>query len=271
MKNPCRTCEIFTAGNGYADAHCLHCNKRVAYVAALGPMVDSMPIELMDIAKPVDAGGDRGGEESEVIDMDATAPAQTVEPAPKNTKICPRNGCAADGRPQPVANFGSNKSKEDGLQIWCKACTRQYAAQRYQNSKAKKTETEPPGPPTPPAPGPTIKTMGWSFVNKVCPIKKCEHQGRPQPIENFGENKAQKDGLQTSCKDCNRKYDRKSRASAKTVKTQKKTDTQWQWIDGLFEGYPDLRMRLQDLAAAEMRSLRKQLLYMVQMYHKDMM
>ena len=268
MKNPCRTCEIFAAGNGYDNDHCLECGKRTAYVASMGPMVASMPDEYMDITRRPDPRGceadrDRiaapagkhrsfidtdeiNSEETEVLEMET----KTADP----TRVCPRKGCKAEGHPQPVGEFGKNKTAPDGLQVWCKQCTRDYAKDRYKNKTAEKKKTR--------AAAPPVTQPESAAKTKICTIKECKHEGRPQPIENFGTNRAQKDGLQTCCKDCKRRYDRNAaRAKSKARKRSriKKTD----WMAALFEGQPELREKLDHLAADQMRTPRRQLLYMV--------
>jgi hypothetical protein len=59
MRNPCRTCEIFSRGAGYDDNHCMACAKRRAYVAAMGPMVSGLPIEMTDLGGGLDSGAGR--------------------------------------------------------------------------------------------------------------------------------------------------------------------------------------------------------------------
>jgi len=206
MKNPCRTCDIFARGEGYNDNHCLKCNKRMAYVGAMGPMVASLPDELMDITNPVEARPDSGGgggdgvpggfkshlfidqeyQETEDLDMDIIT-----------EKICPRKECKHAGRPQHVEKFGRNATAKDGLQVWCKACNREANRERYKKRK-KKTSGD--------------KAAAGQVRNKT------GYSGK------VGTNDL---------------------------------------LDDLFAGHQDLQDKLNNLAAAEMRTPRNQLLYMV--------
>lgn len=117
MNNPCRTCEIFASGNGYDDAHCLECGRRTAYVAALGPMAASVPLELSDIGRRSIGEVDAPAGVSAAVNTGAvTTFVHAGEPAGENTeetgmeepttKVCQAKDCEHGGRPQPLANFG---------------------------------------------------------------------------------------------------------------------------------------------------------------------
>ena len=42
------------------------------------------------------------------------------------TKICSCKTCGRAGKEQPLPAFNKNKSKKDGLSVWCKECCKKY-------------------------------------------------------------------------------------------------------------------------------------------------
>ena len=46
---------------------------------------------------------------------------------------------------------------------------------------------------------------------KICSKPVCSNNGEPQPLNNFNKEKRSKDGLRSSCRECDKKYSKEKR------------------------------------------------------------
>lgn len=90
------------------------------------------------------------------------------------TKVCLR--CAET---LPVEAFSRHRSRPDGLQAYCKACTRAATAASLQRNAARETIDTP-------------------------PTKRCGRCGQTKPAAAFYVDRRRKDGLYAHCRDCHR-------------------------------------------------------------------
>lgn len=155
-------------------------------------------------------------------------------------KVCSSPACVYQGQPQPLENFSNHHRYPDGKQPQCKAClnalnakyrkteARQKSQNKYNHSeKAKEARTnyaqtsevykatqerksqagkesraiarrlrEEQKPPYIPP------------TEKSCTNSGCIHQGQLQPMDNFANSSRKKDGKDSWCKDCKRKWER---------------------------------------------------------------
>ena len=132
MRNPCIGCPNY----GDYDSHaCQNCRKRAAYVTAMGGMTCSMPVALTDLC---------GRRREEKI-------VKTPKPkTPAGMKVCSRKDCKHGGKPQLLNDFGNNKNKSDGKQVYCKACHREAAQRHYRKKQVAKAKTKAPAAPANP-------------------------------------------------------------------------------------------------------------------------
>lgn len=138
------------------------------------------------------------------------------------TKKCPR--CEKDLR---LTAFAKNKTRPDGLQVYCRNCLKQI--------RLKSRLRRPP-------------------ATKTCP--KCKET---LPSSNFWRNNSQKDRLQPYCKGCNKAANDAYRNDP--VKRDRMELTQWLWREDNREQYLETsraryaRYRLKHKEALRVRAL----------------
>lgn len=96
IKSPCLTCP--RRGKDKRDPECVNCTKRLSYVASLGDMTASVPVEMGDM----------------------TASIRAMEEM-METKICSNPGCDHAGQHQPIDAFGTHPRFKTVMHQ-CKAC-----------------------------------------------------------------------------------------------------------------------------------------------------
>ena len=122
MKNPCLTCRVHLSGVSKAhEPKCRNCSDRVAYVAALGGMTHSVPLDLTTL------GGDTGP--GDIDELRITAKEEEVEamntdntPGGIIRRLCEENGITPDDLKSPV-----DKSKRPGVVNVRKAAVRELS------------------------------------------------------------------------------------------------------------------------------------------------
>jgi len=171
MKSPCLDCEYKDESKLFHPA-CEACEKRLDYVAALGNMSHSVPIELTDLVK---------GKE---VDMTEAQSTWQKPEAPK-TKTCRGEVCrtiCADGVERPLAEFGPKSGTPDSLQYACRMCL----AYTVHKSKLKKEGVTP----DPAAYADTYKTYGRggspAGTGKARPEKPAAAPEKPDAAEASG-------------------------------------------------------------------------------------
>lgn len=134
--SPCRNCPTFLSGVGCDGDECRNCKKRQDYVDSLGPMCSSVPIALTDLTQPRNRSTqDESSQPITVFDQPKVKKEFMVE-KPK-TKVCPRNGCRHNGKPQPVDNFCLNRRAKDGRHYYCKSCQKDINKTSRENKQKK--------------------------------------------------------------------------------------------------------------------------------------
>lgn len=97
---------------------------------------------------------------------------------PAGEKFCPQ--CKTS---KPYGEFRHHKGRTDGLDSWCKLCRREGAPGRTYRPRS----------------GGLISSPEGEF-SKKCPV--CE---KVKPVSEFNRNKAKPDGIESWCRNCNRK------------------------------------------------------------------
>lgn len=143
LKNPCIINECGLRDEHKGNPTCRDCEKRVAYVAALGGLSESVPLGVS-----LDGGGGSGLliDDCRLV-IDEEREDEVEEQAgygekPAETKICSREGCEYAGQPQPLDDFDRASKSKGGRQAHCKDCRRRI--QRKLREKKKGANKAPP-------------------------------------------------------------------------------------------------------------------------------
>jgi hypothetical protein len=103
---------------------------------------------------------------------------------PPNTKICNKEGCIFEGKPQSINNFNKRTSSPDGLQSMCIICRMKYDKEQFIKNKEKN------------------KKYRRNIKTKICTFELCPFEGQPQPISEFYIDNAKPNGYKSWCKTC---------------------------------------------------------------------
>lgn len=166
MRSPCATCPNM---GDYDSDECRNCSKRLAYVAGIGDMRTSMPVEATDLCgrgSPDKVGRIEAAKErirvriAEEIEVNKRrrVPRSSLsarDPEPKEEsmgekpefKICSRKDCEHGGKSQPLDSFNRCSKAKDGKYSYCKDCVRRIGKERRSKQEAAAEG------PTPPATG----------------------------------------------------------------------------------------------------------------------
>ncbi len=86
------------------------------------------------------------------------------------------------------SEFGENRSRKDGLSLWCKKCAREYSHRRYRRIR-----------------GPVKKYYSYEESHRTIDgvkEKRCAKCEKWKTEIQFGKDSKSKDGLRYWCKDC---------------------------------------------------------------------
>ena len=95
------------------------------------------------------------------------------------------------------SEFSKNRSRQDGLRVWCKKCESEYAHKRYKKNR-----------------GPLKKYFRYEDRHRVVngvEEKRCRRCKQWKPQSRFYRNRKHRDGLAVWCKECSDKATNKCR------------------------------------------------------------
>lgn len=212
-----------------------------------------------------------------ILDIATRDQAEQVQvlPEAEPMKVCSK--CGPTKGPKPLDAFDKHPNCRDGYHTICKQCRADHSKEMRRQKNEAKSGT------------------------KLC--IKCGPEKGPLPIAKFYRNGGTKDGRDTTCKDClleaakakriaKRGYEYKcpqcgaehsGRPTAKglsricsnceppeEVKTmpidEEKIDSTYSvslMLDELFDGYPEIRTRIEEQAKEQFRTSKLQVLYLV--------